>query len=297
MIHSLTELCSAVANSKRRKIALVSAAEAELLQLVDEAIHANLADFILIGDPDAIKAIAVEHGLNLPCEIVSVLNPVEMAKQGVKMVNSGKAEALMKGMLHTGVFLKALLDKNEGLPHSDQVSQVSVYDNLEGNGLQLLTDCAIIPAPTLEQKLGIIKNAVKLSEKLGCSNPRVALLSALETVNPNMPDTVEAAVITMMNRRGQLKGCVVDGPLALDNAVSARAAQLKGIDSPVAGHADILVAPSLLVGNTLTKAITFFGEKEVAAAVMGVNAPVIMTSRSDTKRDKLLSIALAAYIC
>jgi len=176
------------------------------------------------------------------------------------------------------------------------ISQVSVFDKEYGEGLQLLTDCAIAIKPSIDEKKLIIENSIELANKLGYQNPKVALLSALELVNPAIQDTVDAAILCKMSDRGQIKGGIIDGPFALDNAISPDAAKHKGMVGDVAGNADILVVPDLQVGNVLTKALTFYAHKDVAAAIMGAGAPIIMTSRSDFMKNKLLSIVLASYI-
>jgi phosphate butyryltransferase len=212
------------------------------------------------------------------------------------MARDGLCDVIMKGNLHTAVFLKAVLNKETGIVADGLISQVTVYNRIDGNGLQLLTDCALVIEPTLDEKKAIIENAVELARKLGIETPRVALLSALELVNSNMKDTMEAAILSKMAERGQIRNCIVDGPLALDNAVSLEAARHKEIGGQVAGVADILVAPNLQVGNVLTKALVYFAKMDTAAAIMGTCKPLVMTSRTDTVEDKLLTIALALYI-
>jgi len=202
----------------------------------------------------------------------------------------------MKGLLHTGTFLKAVLNKEKGLNRGKLISQISIFDKEFGDGLQLLTDCAMAIQPSLDEKKQIIENAVELALRLGYVKPKVAVLSALEVVNPEIADTVDAAILSKMSDREQIKNAIVDGPFALDNAISPEAAKHKGIKGEVAGQADIILAPNLQVGNVLTKALTYYAHMDVAAAVMGAAAPIIMTSRTDTVKNKLLSIALASYI-
>nr|WP_323985008.1 bifunctional enoyl-CoA hydratase/phosphate acetyltransferase [Fusibacter ferrireducens] len=272
------------------------AEDPEIIKLVKLAIEENLADFVLIGNLEKIKKLMKNENLSGSMEIVDSLDHKSAAEYAVKMVRDGEVEAIMKGMLHTSTFLKAVLDKEKGLNKGKVVSQISVYDKPFGEGLQLLTDCAMAIEPTLEEKKGIIENSVELAIKLGCSFPKVALLSAVEVVNPAIKDTVDAAILSKMCDRGQIRNCIVDGPFALDNAISPEAAIQKKISGEVAGNADVLVVPNLQVGNVLTKSLTLFSKKEVAAAVMGASAPIIMTSRTDSKKNKLLSIALAVYI-
>ncbi len=197
-------------------------------------------------------------------------------------------------MLHSSVFLKAVLNKEKSLNVGKHITQISILEKEDG-GLMFITDCAITVEPDLMGKKEILENAVDLAHRLGIEQPRVAVLTSLEVVNPSMQDTIDAAALSKMAERGQIKGCLVDGPLAFDNAVSVEAAQAKGLTSPVAGNADIIVVPNLTVGNSITKAITFIGKKTVIAATVGTSVPIVFTSRTESMEGKLLSIALAAY--
>lgn len=297
MINSLNELFEQIKNKPTRVIAVAAAEDDDIINIVKKSSEMALADFILVGDKNKIEELSSKIGLALDnVEIIDEPDHKLAAGKAVELVKTGKASSLMKGNLHTSVFLKAVIDKEKGLRKGNLISQISVYDKVYGEGLQLLTDCAMSIQPSLEEKKSIIENAIDLAHKLGYEKPRVALLSALEVVNPAIADTIDAAVLSKMGDRGQIKGGIIDGPFALDNAVSVEAAEHKGIDSDVAGKADILVAPNLQVGNALHKSIVYFAKKNVAAAVVGTTAPIIMTSRTDTVENKLLSIALAAYI-
>ncbi|MHC1719840.1 MAG: bifunctional enoyl-CoA hydratase/phosphate acetyltransferase [Clostridiaceae bacterium] len=296
MIKNLNDLLEQVKNKDRKKIAVAAAEDLEVIEVVEEALKLGLADFILVGDKEKIEKIAAENNKTLTCRIINEPDHKKASEKAVELVKNGEAEALMKGMLHTGTFLKAVLNKEKGLNTGKLVSQMSVFDKEFGEGLQILTDCAMAINPSLDEKKQIIENAVAVAQKIGYKKPRVALLSAIETVNPAIPDTMEAAILSKMGDRGQIKNAIIDGPFALDNAISPEAAAHKGIDSPVAGNADILVVPNLQVGNALTKALTYYAHKDVASAVIGVIAPIIMTSRTDSVKNKLLSIALASYI-
>jgi len=256
----------------------------------------DLAEFILIGDEKLISKIAKDNNIKFNYVIIDEPDHKKAAKKAVNLVREGKANAVMKGLLHTGVFLKAVLDKEYGLNKNKLISQISVFEKEYGDGFQMLTDCAMAIEPSLEEKKQIIENAIELGHKLGYKKSRVALLSAVEVVNPAIKDTLDAAILCKMADRGQIKGAFIDGPLALDNAISLEAAKHKNIEGEVAGQADILVAPNLQVGNVLHKSLTYFAHKDVAAAVMGAAAPIIMTSRTDSVTNKLLSITLACYI-
>jgi phosphate butyryltransferase len=214
-------------------------------------------------------------------------------------VRQGEADILLKGKTKTAALLKAVLDAEFGLRTGRLLSDVFVCEDPRrtGNKLLMITDGGVTLAPDLNQKVQIIQNAVEVAHALGISTPRVALLSAVETVVPALPSTVDAAIITKMWERGQIKGCIVDGPLALDNAVSEEAARIKGISSPVAGRADVLVCPGIEAANMLAKATTYFAGFRLAHVIVGAKAPVLIPSRSDTPDAKLLSVALGAVVC
>ena len=237
-----------------------------------------------------------ESGKDIKGEIIDIPDHVLAAAKAVELVKSGKAQNLMKGLLHTAVFLRAILNKETGLNKGRLLSQLTVYEKQDKGGFQILTDCAINIAPTLAEKKEIIDNAVEVARLLGYEKPKVAVLAALENVNPDMPATVDAALLTVMSQRGQIKNAIVDGPLALDNALNAEAARHKGLVSPVAGNADILLVPNIEVGNTLSKALVFLANKKTAAALPGVETPVIATSRTETLENKILTVALSAYM-
>lgn len=296
MIKNLNDLMEQVKSKEKKRIVVAAAEDLDVLEVVEKATELKLAEFILIGDKEKIEEIGVKNNNKLSCEIIDEPDNKKAAEKAVEFVVKGEAGAIMKGLLHTGTFLKAVLNKEKGLNIGKLVSQVSLFDKEFGEGLQLLTDCAMAIQPDLDDKKKIIENAVVLAQKIGYERPKVALISALEVVNPAIPDTVEAAILSKMGDRGQIKNAIVDGPFALDNAISLEAAKHKGINSKVAGQADILVAPNLQVGNVLTKALTYYARKGVASAVMGAGAPIIMTSRTDTVKNKVFSVALASYI-
>jgi phosphate butyryltransferase len=203
----------------------------------------------------------------------------------------------MKGLVHTSVFMSAVLDKQNGLKRNRRLSQITVFRNttLGDVGLTFLTDCAINIEMTLQVKKDIIENAVLAARAFGIECPKVALLGAVETVNEAMSDTLNSAILTQMNRRGQLTGCIVDGPLSLDNAISKEAAQRKGIVSDVAGEADILVGSCLQEANSLSKGLNFYAQFSTASIIVGTEQPIIMTSRTDQQENKLNSIAATCY--
>ncbi|MFZ7131131.1 MAG: bifunctional enoyl-CoA hydratase/phosphate acetyltransferase [Eubacteriales bacterium] len=296
MIKNLNSLMEHVRLNKKKTIAVAVAEDSEILQVVDQSRKYQLAEFILVGNKTEICRIMEECDITIECKIVNEPDHKRAAEQAVELVVDGHVDGIMKGSMHTSVFLKAVLNKEKGINAGKLISQVSLFDKEMDDGLQLLTDCAMAIQPTLDEKKQIIENAVELAISIGYDYPKVALLSALEVVNSAIPDTIEAAALSKMGDRGQIKNAIIDGPFALDNAISIEAAKHKGISGEVAGKADILVVPNLQVGNILTKALTFYAHKDVASAVIGAKVPIILTSRTDSIKNKLLSIALASYI-
>ena len=299
MFETFEEIIAKLGGTNRaRKVAVAAAHDREVLECVVESAGRGLADFVLIGDAAKIESVLPEVG-GSPSgfEIVDEPDESEAARMAAEMVADGRADAPMKGLLHTSTFLRRVLDKDLGLvPEGALLSQATVAERPGGRGLLLITDCAINVAPDFAAKLKIAANAVKLAEGLGLKNPRLAVVCAVETVNPAMPETVEAAMIAKAAERGQLKGALVDGPLALDNAISEEAARIKGVSGPVAGRADILLMPDLAAGNILDKALRHFGGLKTGGAVVGAKVPLIMTSRSDSAQNKLHAVALASLM-
>ena len=212
------------------------------------------------------------------------------------MVHDREADILMKGNVPTAMLLKAVLDKEHGLRKSDVLSHFALFEVPTYHKLLGLTDAAMVIAPDLKTKIAIINNAVGFMNKLGLAKPKVAILGAVEIVNEAMPATLDAALIAKMNQRGQIKNCIIDGPLAYDNAVSMESAHHKGIVSDVAGDADLLIAPDIEAGNILYKAFGFSANAKLAANILGASAPIVLTSRSDTEEAKQASIVMAAAI-
>ena len=280
----------------RQRVAIVAAADADCLQVAAQAEAAGIAACLLIGDKTRILAIAEKERIKIdPTRIIEAVSDTDAAAKGVALVLEGKADLLMKGLLQTADFLRAVLNKEKGLARKGLLSVVGLYETAHG-GLLYMSDPAMSISPTLPEKKSIIENAVAVANGLGNPKPKVAVLAALEIVNPEMKDTVEAAALAKMCDRGQIKNAIVDGPFALDNAISLEAAKHKGVVSPVAGQADILIVPDLNSGNILHKALVHIAEAKAAAVVMGSQCPIIMTSRSDSAETKLMSVALATYL-
>lgn len=297
MIKSLDDALCIVSNRPKKIIAVAQAADNDILQVADIAIKKNLANFIFVGNKEVITNMIKEGNYDLlDVEIIDADNESLCAIKTVELVKKGIADMPMKGLLATSTFMKAVLDKEKGLRSNKLISQITVTDNISQTGLNFVTDCAMNISPDLETKKQILQNAVYLAKKMGYECPKVAVLTAVETINPAMPETIDAAILSKMNDRGQIKDCIVDGPFALDNAISMESAMHKGIKGEVAGNADILLVSDIRMGNVLHKAITYFANKRIGSVVIGTTVPLVMTSRSDSVEDKLISIALSSFL-
>lgn len=252
---------------------------------------------ILVGPRTRIEAVARQHGLDIGrFDIVDAPHSHASAEAAVRLASQGKVDMLMKGSLHTDELMGAAVQKEAGLRTARRISHCFVMDVPSIDRPLIITDAAINIFPSLEDKADIILNAIDLANALGLSKPRIAILSAMETVNPKVPSTVEAAALCKMADRGQIAGGILDGPLALDNAINADAARIKNIESPVAGRADVLVAPDLEAGNMLAKSLTFMAQADAAGIVLGTRVPIILTSRADSVMTRLASCAVAGLV-
>ncbi|HTQ71753.1 MAG TPA: bifunctional enoyl-CoA hydratase/phosphate acetyltransferase [Acidocella sp.] len=252
---------------------------------------------ILVGPEALIRATAAQYNLDLSaCRIEPAADSAQAARRAVALVRAGTARALMKGALHTDEFLHEVMHAETGLRTGNRLSHVYVMDVPSYPKPLLITDAAINICPTLEDKHSIVQNAINLAHSLGIHTPRVAILAAVETVNPAMQATLDAAALCKMAERGQITGAILDGPLAFDNAISPEAAAQKHITSPVAGQADILVVPDIESGNMLAKQLTFLANADAAGIVLGASVPIILTSRADHERTRLASCAIAVMM-
>lgn len=296
MLKTLFDLVDIAREKNTRRLAVAAAEDKAVLEAVQQAHQQQIIHPVLVGDKEKIETLGKEIGLNFDTiEIVdNKKGGSESAKIAVSLIREGKADVLMKGMVSTGPLLKAVLDKENGLRKGGTLSHVAFFESQFYHKLLGVTDAAMNVAPEFDEKVSILKNAVEAFHKLGIKKPKAAVVGAVETVNPKMEATVHAAMLKTMNTRNQIKGCVVDGPLAIDNAVSKEAAEHKGIKSEVAGDCDIILTPDIEAGNILYKSLNFLGGATAAAVIMGATVPVVLTSRSDNKQSKMLSIALAA---
>ena len=262
-----------------------------------EAAAEGLIEPTLIGDGAAMKALADKMGTDISAfPILQADTEARAAELGVKMCRAGEAQAMMKGSLHTDELMKAAMARDTGLRTSRRISHVFIMDTPAYPRTLLITDAAINIAPELEDKVHIVQNAIDLAQALGIPEPKVALLSAVETVNPKIQSTLDAAALCKMAERGQITGGILDGPLAFDNAISKEAAKMKGIESEVAGDPDILLAPDLEAGNMLAKQLTFLANADAAGLVLGARVPIILTSRADSVRSRIASCGVAVLV-
>ncbi|MCE5238489.1 bifunctional enoyl-CoA hydratase/phosphate acetyltransferase [bacterium] len=294
MITSLQQVVEKAREFPTRTVAVVVAEQESALESVRDAMQAGLVRPLLFGAAEAIREKADKVGLTLASEqIMDMPDDLTAAEQAVLAVRSGEADILMKGQIHTDDFLRAVLHKEKGLRSGNIMSHVFILDTTYRGKLTFVTDAAMNIAPDLPTKAAIIMNAVFLTNCFGLECPKVGVLAAAELVNPDMPATVEAAALAGMEHRGQFPNCTVDGPFALDNAINAEAARVKGIGGEVAGDCDILLCPNIEAGNILAKAYAFMCGGQSAGVLVGAAAPVVLTSRADSAAAKLYSIATA----
>lgn len=297
MAKSFEELMTLAKKRCPKKVAVAWAGDINVLLSIKMALDEEIIDPILVGDKDIIEKISKEIYLDLEkVEIIDRKDKTVATRYATELVSTGKASILMKGLIDTSIIMKQVLDKEIGLRTKKLISHVTVFKIDSYHKMFFLTDGAMNIAPNLEQKKQIIENAVELLKRLNIKNPKVAVLAAKEKISTKMEATVHAGKLAEMNKNGEIKNCIVDGPFALDNAVSKESAKIKGIKSEVAGDADILLAPDIEAGNILYKSLTFLGGAASAGIIVGTKAPIILTSRADDKLAKLNSIVLATLI-
>lgn len=280
-----------------RMVSVAAPHEPEILLAMQDAERQGIADSTLVGDRDLIRKLAAEHEIDINrMMIVHEPEPMAAARKVMELLRLGHADLAMKGKVETGSFLRAALDREAGLRVGRLFTHIAVFEVPGFDHLLFVTDSGVVVAPTLEQKVEIVQNAILVAQRLGVARPKVAVLAATEMVNPKIPTTMDAANLAKMADRKQIQGGLVDGPLALDNAISRESAAIKGIESPVAGTADILVTPDVEAGNMLAKAISYFAKGKMAGVVVGGKCPLIVASRSDPHETKLVSMALGVLL-
>lgn len=298
-MRSLNEILDLAKKTGPQKIAVAAPEDKEILLALSEAARERIIQGILVGDSDKIQNLSKDGKIDVQdFEVVDEKDGFKASLMCCQLVNEKKAALMMKGLVGTAAFLKAILDKEKGLTTGKLLSHLAVFEIASYPRLLMLTDVAINIAPDLLEKAQIIQNAVDMAHCLGMERPYVACIAAIEKINPDkMPSTVDAAALSMMAKRGQIRGAVVDGPFGFDNAVSVEAARIKGVKSEIAGKADILLVPYIESGNVIYKTLTELARAKCAAIVLGARVPVVLTSRADSYETKLLSTALGVAGC
>lgn len=297
MIKNFEEIIEIAKQQPKMTLSVAAAQDDEVLIAIDAAKKLGIIEAILVGDKSKIVEIAESAGIDLNgYEIIDSKNLIESARTAVSLVSQGRADFLMKGIIGTADILRAVLDKEIGLRGGGLLSHVMAYSVPTYHKMLFITDGGMVTYPDLPQKIQLVNNAVKVVKALGVSPIRVAPLCAVEVINPDMQATLDAAALSKMSARGQIKDCIIDGPLALDGAISKIAAKHKGIESPVAGEADILLVPNIESGNVLGKSLTYFANAKSAGIIMGAKCPIVLVSRADTHEAKLNSIALGSLV-
>lgn len=296
-IRNFAQLLEAALQRGPKRVAIVGGGQRETLHAARMARGMGLAHCILIDDPQRLDLVAEEEGIDLSgMSILEERDMVEAAYKAVALIHSDEADLVMNGRALPVELMRAALDKEEGLRIGKIISDVSIFEIPDFDRLIFVSDVAIVVTPTLAQKVAIVQNAIDTAIELGVHEPKVAILAATEMVNPEMPANMDAANLSKMAERGQIRGGIVDGPLAIDNAISVKAAEMKGIKSQVAGRADILITPDVESGNILAKALAYFARGHMAGVVVGAHCPIVMPSRSDPPEQKLMSLALGVYL-
>ena len=291
------ELLKMAKTTVPKKIAIAAAQDEDVLRAVKSAYLEKICIPILIGNKEKIIELSQKINFNLDdIQIIESKDDNEAARTAVSLVSSGKADILMKGLVDTAIILKAVLDKEIGLRTGNILSHAAVFESDRYHKLFIITDAAMNIAPSASEKKQIIENTLPLCRSLNIENPKVAVICAKEKVSPKMQATVDAEILVNMNKNGEIKGCMVEGPFGLDNAISREAAALKGVKGEVAGDADILLMPNIEAGNVMYKTLTYLADSKNAGIILGAKAPIILTSRADSDEAKLYSILLAVIL-
>ncbi len=299
MMKTLDDILTLAKKIGPKKVAVAQAEDEEVLLALEQARQEGIVQVILVGRRDRIEPIAKRKGIEIDqFEILQDVDGFSASVKCCELVNRGEADFMMKGLVGTAPFLKAILDKERGLGTGKLLSHVAVFQIPTYPKLLMITDAAINITPSLLEKAQIIRNAVDVAHSIGMALPNVACIAAVEKVYPDkMPATLDCACLSMMAKRGQITGALVDGPFGLDNAISEEAARIKGVQSEMAGKVDVLLCPGIETGNAIYKTLTSFAQARCAALVVGTKVPVVLTSRSDTHETKFMSIALGVASC
>jgi phosphate butyryltransferase len=295
VLKSMSDLKGIVAGKPRKKLVLAAAQDQHSLSAVLRVWKDDIIEPIFIGDKEEIQNICADNGYNITgLRIIHEPEIDKAVEMAVRMLNTKQGDILMKGKVGTSSLLKCVLNKEWGLRTGNLLSHIALFEVDTYHKLIAVTDVAMNIAPNLKDKIAIVNNSVSFLNRLGYVMPKVAVLGAVEMVNENMEATLHAALLSKMNQREQIRNCIIDGPLAFDNAVSLESAQHKGIKSEVAGDTDLLLMPDIEVGNVLYKSLVFFAKAKVASIILGAQVPIVLTSRSDSEQAKYDSILLSA---
>ena len=299
MIANFDQLLQAVKSNKKRRIVAAFANDSHTIGAVNMAVDHGFVDGILVGDEETMKKVCQQEGIDIKkFRIVQEADEAKACAKAVELINNGEGDILMKGLCSTDKYMRAILNKEKGLmPPKAVLSHVTVVSVPTYHKLLVVGDVAVIPAPDLNQKVAITNYVISTATRLGIEKPKVAILAATEQMLAGMPACVDAAMISKMADRGQIKGAYVDGPLAFDVAIDKESAETKKVTGPVAGDADCIVFPNIESGNVFFKTATKFAKGELAAMVVGAKVPCVLTSRGDSTQSKLYSIALSALMC
>ncbi|MEH0157964.1 bifunctional enoyl-CoA hydratase/phosphate acetyltransferase [Limibacter armeniacum] len=298
MLTKLSQLKQIAENQQvKKRLVLCAAADEHSLDAVYHAYKEGVITPILVGNEEKIRKMMEEYGfffIEDDIRIVHETKPNKMVETSIKLIRNGEGDILMKGHITTAELLRGVLNKEWGLKEKKVLSHFALFEIPAYHKLLALTDVAMNISPDLEAKMGIINNSVEFMGRIGVETPKIAAIAAVEMVNEKMSATTDAALLSIMNRRGQIRNCTIDGPLAFDNAISFESSEHKGIKGEVAGDADLLLVPDIEAGNVLYKAFVFFANAKVASIILGASVPVVLTSRADSEETKLNSIRLAA---
>ena len=295
VLKSLNDIVKLAKEKETRRLVVAAAADKPVLEAVKNATKEGIIIPVLVGNKVEIERISKEINFDLTDIVIyEENNPAKSSVIAVSLIKEGKADILMKGLVSSAPLLKAVLNKENGLRKGATLSHFALIESPYYHKLIGVTDAGMNIAPEFNEKVNIVNNSVEVFHRLGNMNPKVAIIGPVEVVNEKIESTTHAAMLTVMNSRGQINNCTIDGPFGMDNAVSKKAAEHKGIVSDVAGDADILVTPDLNSGNILYKTLMFMGGSTSAAVIMGAKVPIVLTSRADTDKSKMMSIALAA---
>jgi len=289
-LKNLDDLIKKAKETGVKRVVVIGAEDPEAIEAVSAAHDEGFADPVLVGDKKIIEENLKKIDKNF--DIIDAENSTDAAEKGIRLVSSGAADVVMKGNIKTSILLKAALNKDWGLRTGNVLSHCAVLDTPHLDKLIFVTDGGMIIRPDLNQKVSIINNTVKLAKSIGIETPKVGVIAAVEVVNPDMPETKDAAILTQMNRRGQIKDCIVDGPLGIDNALDMTAAKIKKVTGEVAGQADILLVPDIHSGNFLGKSAVYLAGGKIAGLILGCTAPIVVVSRANDAQSKMASLAL-----